>query len=141
MSGTSQVVDPGAPQTFRRIDAYGRRAAWTGPQYQAGGTIIMLVTSACEEDIESEVAIEGDKSILVIPVDPTQGDASAAAQIVACYRWLLAQLVAPDDVVIIADDKLARSMALAIERLRNSRDVLPSRDPCQRSTSQLRVVV
>ena len=64
-------------------------------------------------------------STLVISVDHREGMERSQAAIVSCYRWLLAQLVEPDDVLIVGSAEFADAMKLVAQRLTNSGDPLP----------------
>lgn len=129
MSATPHVEIPSAhPRHIRHIDAYGLEVVWIGPRYETGASVVMLVTSADRDPIESAVVLEAhtEGSILVLAVDPARGEVAASACVVACYRWLLAQLVGPDDVLIVAHEDLGGVARHLTERLRNSGDALPS---------------
>jgi hypothetical protein len=113
---------------FQNIDAYGRQAAWVGPRYRAGSRVVMLVASGGLDLIANALAggPAPDAPTLVVPLEVEQDESAGSACIVACYRWLLAQLIVPGDITIRAQEDLAPVMLRAIEQLRNSGDGLPA---------------
>lgn len=122
----SEEVPVPFPQDVRRINTYGGEATWIGPQHQTGRRVVLLITPKGDStDDAGALKSLTDTSLLLLAVNPLEDDDTTSACVVACYRWLLAQLVPSSDVVIIALGDLASTLAQAIERLRRSGDALP----------------
>jgi hypothetical protein len=112
---------------FQRVETYCGPALWAGPRHCSGQRVILLVTS-CAVDLEpAPNQWERTKeSTLLLVVDSSQGPEAAAASIVACYRWLLAQLVPSSDVYVLASEDLRSPLEQAVCRLRSSGDEMPA---------------
>ena len=109
------------------IDTYDRQASWIGPRYRPRTRVAMVVVPDRQDFLKglNGQAAKATASTLVISVDHREGMERSQAAIVSCYRWLLAQLVEPDDVLIVGSAEFTDAMELVGQRLTNSGDPLP----------------
>lgn len=109
------------------IDTYDRQASWIGPRYRPRSRVAMVVVPDRRDFLEglNGRGATAPGSTLVISADHREGTERASAAIVSCYRWLLAQLVEPEDVLIVGSNEFADAMERVAQCLTNSGDPLP----------------
>jgi hypothetical protein len=88
----------------------------------------VLLAASCPAGAERARALEerSNETTLLMAVDCSQGPEAASAHIVACYRWLLAQLVPSCDVHLLATEDLTGALHEVVRRLRSSGDEMPA---------------